>query len=76
MEQINVKDIRTQVFALAKRLAQAEEANTATSKAFLWGATAVVYMSGAYGNTDFAEAFDLSCEAYDLFRKKAGSAGA
>lgn len=75
-ENISTEDIRTQVFALAKRLAQAEEANEATSKAFLWGATAVAYMVGAYGNTEFSEALEQSCKAYDLLRQKAGKARA
>lgn len=75
-ESISTEQVQLHVMALAKRLAEADDTNERSSKAFLWGATALAYMLGAYDNTEFSEAFDTSCEAYDMFLQRARKATA
>lgn len=69
-QYINKKKIQAAVLSLAKQLAEVPDRDRTTSHAFLWGAAAAAYMSGAYDVEAFEDVRDEAYRAYDLFEKK------
>lgn len=63
-QYINKKNVQAALVCLAKKLSEVPDGDDTTCHAFMWGAAAVAYMSGAYDSETFEDVRD---EAYDIY---------